>query len=67
MNIRKSWHAIISWHAVQPPLRGHSHLLAIPTRVLFFVTSIKQVMHRALDTLILGLFQQQDEGKYCPR
>ena len=35
VNIRKSWHAIISWHAVQPPLSGHSHLLAIPRRVFF--------------------------------
>ena len=42
MNMRKSWHAIISWRAVQPPLGGHSHLLAIPTRVFFVVTSIKQ-------------------------
>ena len=32
--IQKSWQAIISWHAVQPPLSGHSHLFAIPTRVL---------------------------------
>ena len=35
VNIRKSWHAIISWHAVQPPLSGHSHFLAIPRRVFF--------------------------------
>ena len=36
------WHAIISWHTVQPPLSGQSHLLVILTRVLFVVTSIKQ-------------------------
>ena len=38
-HLRESWHAIISWHTVQPPLSGHSHLLAIPMRVLFVVTS----------------------------
>ena len=41
-HLRESWHAIISWHTVQPPLSGHSHLLAIAMRVLFVVTSIKQ-------------------------
>ena len=41
-HLRESWHAIISWHTVQPPLSGHSHLLAIPMRVFFVVTSIKR-------------------------
>ena len=48
VNTRKSWHAIISWHAVQPPLSGHSHLLAIPRRVLSVVTSIEQLCIKRL-------------------
>ena len=41
-HFRQSWHAIISWHKVQPPLSGHNYLLAIPMTVFFVVTSIKR-------------------------
>ena len=56
-HIRKSWHAIISWHTVQPPFSSHSHLLAIPTRVFFVVTSIKQPCIKRLIPLFWFYFK----------
>ena len=47
-HLRESWHAIISWHTVQPPLSGHNHLLAIPMRVFFVVISIKRPCIKSL-------------------
>ena len=54
-HLRESWHAIISWHTVQPLLSGHSHLLVITMRVLFVVTSIKRPCLKHL-ILILWLY-----------
>ena len=59
MNIRKSWHAIICWNAVQPPLSGHSHLLAIPKRVVFVVTYIKQPCIKRLMHLFWVCFKNK--------
>ena len=67
MNIRKSWHGLF------PDTQFNLHYAATATcwpsqrEFCLLSPSIKQAMHQALDTLILGLFQEQDEGKYTPR
>ena len=62
-HLRESWHAIISWHTVQPPLSGHSHFLAITMRVFSVVTSIKRpcIKHLIHIPWTLALFQEYDE------